>query len=48
MKNNNLSLIKSFMKLSVKEQKQLLKISDKLLKPKLVKLKKPLLKKRKT
>ena len=39
--NNSLSLIKSFMKLSVKEQKQLLKISDKLLeKPKLVKLKK--------
>ena len=38
--NNSLSLIKSFMKLSLREQKQLLKISDKLLKPKLVKLKK--------
>ena len=42
----SLSLIKSFMKLSVKEQKQLLKISDKLLKPNLVKLKKRILKKK--
>ena len=40
MGNNSLSLIKSFMKLSEKEQKQLLKISDKLLeKPKLIKRK---------
>ena len=38
--NNSLSLIKSFMKLSLREQKQFLKIGDKLLKPKLVKLKK--------
>ncbi len=39
--NNSLSLIKSFMKLSVKEQKQLLKISGKLLKkPELIKVKK--------
>ena len=40
MSKDNLSLIKSFMKLSEKEQKQILKISDKLLKPKVVKVKK--------
>tara|TARA_R100001594_G_scaffold53253_1_gene86918 strand:- start:415 stop:567 length:153 start_codon:yes stop_codon:yes gene_type:complete len=38
--NGNLSLVKSFMKLSLKEQEQFLKISDKLLeKPKLIKRK---------
>ncbi len=40
MSKDSLSLIKSFMKLSEKEQKQILKISDKLLKPKVVKVKK--------
>jgi len=47
MGSNSLSLIKSFMKLSEKEQKQLLKISDKLLKkPELIKVRKVLKKKK--
>ena len=45
--NDSLSLIKSFMKLSQKEQEQLLKIRGKLLKkPELIKVRKVLKKKK--